>query len=106
MTTAPAAGFGPSAGGAVIDGNERTIPGPARGRPELRYRSMRGGGASTGPNIVSTSLKDTGPLSTGSTEKDAYTSLLDPDGRPWARAIGVGPLHGVKRPALQENSST
>ena len=30
------------------------------------------------PNIVSTSLKDTGPLSTGSTEKDAYTSLLDP----------------------------
>ncbi len=28
------------------------------------------------PNIVSTSLKDAGPLSTGSTEKDAYTSLL------------------------------
>ena len=41
------------------------------------------------PNIVSTSLKDTGPLSTGSAEKDAYTSLLDPTKRPWARAIGV-----------------
>lgn len=51
--------------------------------------------------IVSTSLKDTGPLSTGSTEKDATTSLLDPTWGPWARAIGVGALNEAKRPMMQ-----